>query len=457
MNPRLRRAAGLLLHPTSLPGPYGIGDIGPAAFAWIDILARARQSWWQILPLGPTGYGDSPYQCFSAFAGNVFLLSPDQLIRDGLISAYDVAGQYFPDDRVDYGRVIPFKNELASPSLAELSRRTSALDARALRSLLFGKSRVARRFCAVHGAEGRSPRGQLDHLAARTDADGRRRQAPRVHSARTERRSRPASIRAIPFLSAVAGACASMPTPATSRIIGDVPIFVSGDSADVWANPKLFLLDAAMRPKVVAGVPPDYFSPTGQLWGNPLYDWKAMKATQYKWWVDRMRATMQMVDLVRIDHFRGFCAAWHIPFGETTAVNGRWVEGPGRRSFQPFANRTGRLAVDCRGPRRNHARRIRTARPPAIARHESAAIRLRRSEQSVLAAQLSDPELGCLYGHARQRHNARLVQNVAGPRTLVFEPLFSSRRQLTSPGTSSASVGVRRQAWPWLRCRTFSI
>ena len=332
MNLLAKRGSGILLHPTSLPSIYGIGDLGPAAFAWIDALARAKQAWWQILPLGPTGYGDSPYQCFSAFAGNVYLLSPDFLIRDGLLSTRDVAGQYFPDDRVDYGRVIPFKLSLLRtawenfragqvPTLREpfevfCSEHRDWLDDYSLFMALKEARRGASwtqwpRELMRSGGDAKLlefTRGEL------TDEMGlyqfgqflffRQWQAVRKH----------AHERGI-------------------RIIGDAPIFVAGDSADVWGNPKQFLLDAAMRPKVVAGVPPDYFSATGQLWGNPLYDWKAMRATHYDWWIRRMRATLSMVDLVRLDHFRGFCAAWHVPFGESTAVNGKWVDGPGLELF----------------------------------------------------------------------------------------------------------------------------
>ncbi len=344
MNPRLRRAAGILLHPTSLPGPYGIGDIGPAAHAWLDTLARARQSWWQILPLGPTGYGDSPYQCFSAFAGNVALLSPDHLIRDGLINSYDVAGQFFPDDRVDYGRVIPFK---------------VALLRRAWENFRAGKAPWMREPYEVYCSENRDWLADYAMFMAlkearrgaswttwprelmRTGVDGKL-----LEFTRQELAEEVGLHQFGQFLFFRQWQALREQAHARNiRIIGDVPIFVSGDSADVWANPKLFLLDSAMRPKAVAGVPPDYFSPTGQLWGNPLYDWKAMKATRYKWWVERMRATLQTVDLARIDHFRGFCAAWHIPAGEATAVNGRWIEGPGDDLFTQLQAELGALPL----------------------------------------------------------------------------------------------------------------
>lgn len=331
MSFRLKRASGVLLHPTSLPGPYGIGDIGPAAYDWIDTLVRARQAWWQILPLGPTGYGDSPYQCFSAFAGNVYLLSPDLLIRDGLIGAHDVVGQYFPDDRVDYGRVIPFKLGLLR---------------RAWENFRVGQVPWLKEPFAVYCSANRE---WLDDYALFMALKDARRGASWVQWPRELMRV--GDNKLLEFtrqeLSEEIGlqqfgqflffrqwqALREFAHSRGVRIIGDVPIFVASDSADVWANPKMFLLDAAMRPKVVAGVPPDYFSPTGQLWGNPLYDWKAMRQTGFAWWIERMRSTLKMVDLIRLDHFRGFCAAWHIPYGEATAVNGRWVEGPGAELF----------------------------------------------------------------------------------------------------------------------------
>jgi 4-alpha-glucanotransferase len=332
MNLLAQRGSGILLHPTSLPGPYGIGDLGPAAFTWIDALARAKQSWWQILPLGPTGYGDSPYQCFSAFAGNVYLISPDYLLRDGLISALDVAGQFFSDVRVEFGKVIPFKLSLLR---------------RAWENLRAGQVPWMRESFDVFCSE---QRDWLDDYALFMALKDARRGASWTTWPRELMRAG-GDPKLLEFtrteLAEEIGlhqfgqyiffrqwqAVRSYAHERGIKIIGDAPIFVSADSADVWGNPKLFLLDSAMRPKFVAGVPPDYFSATGQLWGNPLYDWKAMRATNFDWWVRRMRATLATVDLVRLDHFRGFCAAWHIPYGEATAVNGTWIEGPAGELF----------------------------------------------------------------------------------------------------------------------------
>lgn len=320
------RSAGLLLHPTSLPGPYGIGDLGPAVYAWIDALVHARQKWWQLLPLGPTGFGDSPYQCFSAFAGNPFLVSPQFLVQDGLIHHSDLEMVRFPADHVDYGPVIAFKNRL-------LSRAWDAFQAGRGPSLRHAFDA----FCT-------SKAGWLDDYAmfmALKDAQGGRswhdwaddlrlRNSGALERARKELAGPISSHKFRQFL--FFRQWQGVKTYAHQRgirLIGDIPIFVSSDSADVWANSQLFCLDRDRRPTVVAGVPPDYFSATGQLWGNPLYDWNAAAAGGYAWWIARLKATLELVDVIRLDHFRGFEAYWEVPAGQPTAVNGRWVKGPG--------------------------------------------------------------------------------------------------------------------------------
>ncbi|MBL8059075.1 MAG: 4-alpha-glucanotransferase [Anaerolineales bacterium] len=333
--PRSPRSAGLLLHPTSLPGPYGIGDLGPAAYQWVDALVVAKQTWWQILPLGPTGYGDSPYQCFSALAGNPYLVSPDRLLEDGLLTRADLnavlAGARFPAHKVDFGPVIQFK-------VALLTRAWEAFQAGAAAAL----RPEFERFCAAQA-------GWLDDFAlfmALKDAHGgvswleweapyRRRAPAALAAAREQHRDRIGQHQFRQFLffrqwtalKAYANRCGV-------KLIGDVPIFVSSDSSDVWANPELFQLDDERRPIAVAGVPPDYFSATGQLWGNPLYAWEANRRTGYAWWINRVRATLGQVDLIRIDHFRGFEAYWEIPAGKPTAEIGQWIKGPGADLFQ---------------------------------------------------------------------------------------------------------------------------
>ena len=325
-----RRSAGVLFHPTSLPGPFGIGDLGPAAFQWVDALVRAKQKWWQILPLGPTGYGDSPYQCFSALAGNPYLVSPEQLVADGLLPAGALAGVHFPDQYVDFGPVIEFKVRL----LAQAWEAFQAGAGAALRPEF-------ERFCVEQAA-------WLDDFAlfmALKDAHGgvswlewdapfRRREPAALARAREQHGARIGLHQFRQFLffrqwSAVK----QYANRQGLKLIGDVPIFVSSDSSDVWANPELFQLDDERRPTFVAGVPPDYFSATGQLWGNPLYDWDAHRREGYVWWINRVKATLNQVDLIRIDHFRGFEAYWEIPAGRPTAEIGRWVPGPGAELF----------------------------------------------------------------------------------------------------------------------------
>jgi 4-alpha-glucanotransferase len=337
-----RRGAGILLHPTSLPGPYGIGDVGPAAYAWVDALARAGQMWWQVLPLGPTGYADSPYQCFSAFAGNPYLVSPDALVHDGLVRAAELPGIQFSAEQVDYGPVIEFKVwllklawenfkggagaglrpafdlfcEAAAPWLDDFAQFMAFKDAHGGVSWLEWEPALARR----------QPRA----LKA-----ARARQAEAIEQHKFRQFLFWRQWRALKAYANGRGV----------RLIGDVPIFVSIDSADVWANPGLFELDAERRPVAVAGVPPDYFSATGQLWGNPLYNWDALKASGYAWWIARFRNTLEQVDLARLDHFRGFAAYWRIPAGLPTAEVGEWTPGPGASLLAVVQQALGTLPI----------------------------------------------------------------------------------------------------------------
>ena len=321
-----RRGSGVLLHPTSLPGPYGIGDLGPAAFQWVDQLARAKQKWWQVLPLGPTGYGDSPYQCFSAMAGNPYLISPTTLLETGLLSHADIPARSFPDDHVDFGPVIKFKVRL----LERAWENFKAGRAQALRAPFEAFVAAEQRWLEDFGL-----------FMALKDANGggswltwelplKRREPAALAEARATLadQARQHQFRQFLFYSAWSKVKDYANTNDV-RLIGDIPIFVSSDSSDVWANPDIFQLDEERQPVAVAGVPPDYFSATGQLWGNPLYNWEAVRASGYTWWIDRFRTTLKQVDLVRLDHFRGFEANWAIPAGMPTAEVGEWVKGPG--------------------------------------------------------------------------------------------------------------------------------
>lgn len=338
----LRRSAGVLLHPTSLPSPYGIGDLGPSAFAWVDSLVRSEQSWWQTLPLGPTGFGDSPYQSLSSFAGNPYLISPDLLIQDGLLKKDDVAGPRFPAAVVDYGSVIPFKVKMLE--LAWHNFRRSASQALKKEYDQFSTEQAGWLddyvlFMALKDYnKGASYQDWPDDLIRRNPTALA---AARRSLGETQQQHR---FRQFLFFRQWS-ALKKYANKFGIRLIGDVPIFVSADSADLWANPKLFLLGEDNRPEVVAGVPPDYFSPTGQRWGNPLYDWTALKETGYAWWVRRLKATLSHFDLVRLDHFRGFEAAWHISANAPTAEEGEWVPGPGADFFQAIKKALGGLPL----------------------------------------------------------------------------------------------------------------
>ncbi len=336
------RSAGVLLHVTSLPGPCGIGDLGPAAWSWIDALARARQTWWQVLPLGPTGYGDSPYQCFSAFAGNANLLSPDGLLQDGLLRQADLSGSDFPADRVDYERVSQFKDRLsrlawerfeagAAPSLQAPFQQFCIQQADWLDDYAL--------FMALKEAHG---------LVSWQNwpAEVRQRRPAGLEQARRELHNQVGLHRFQQFLFFRQWqALKDHARHQCVRLIGDMPIFVAADSADVWAHPELFQLDQQHRPKVVAGVPPDYFSATGQLWGNPLYDWPAHQQSGYAWWIARLRAALEQVDLIRLDHFRGFEAYWAVPAGNPTAEGGEWIKGPGVDFFTALEQALGGLPL----------------------------------------------------------------------------------------------------------------
>jgi 4-alpha-glucanotransferase len=334
------RASGVLLHVTSLPSAYGIGDLGPAAFSWVDRLHEAGQSWWQALPVGPTGYGDSPYQALSSFAGNGLLISPDGLIEDELLQAGDCAGHAFSPTAVDYETVIPFKLRLLRKALSRF-RAGARPDLQP----------VFEQFCQDHAgwledyASFRALKARYnDAYYLEWPAELVRRAPAALARARRELADQVELVRFAQFL--LFRQVQRLKQYAHGkgvRLIGDLPFFVSPDSSDVWANPELFLLGEHHRLSVVAGVPPDYFSADGQLWGNPVYDWDALRRTRYRWWIDRVRALLEHVDAVRLDHFRAFQAAWHVPGGAATARTGEWVPGPGARFFSAVKRSLGAL------------------------------------------------------------------------------------------------------------------
>ena len=337
------RSSGVLLHPTSLPGRFGIGDLGREAYRFADFLIHSDQSLWQVLPLGPTGYGDSPYQSFSSFASNPLLISPELLAEDGLLGEGDIKHPpRFPVEAVDFGRVIDYKSALLRRAFVNFRRSKR----KALREGFVTFVNQAAHwlddyalFRALKDEHGGAAWNQWQAELARREpqaiADARERLSDQIEAQKFYQ-----------FLfdrqwSALKSHCNGHGI----KIIGDIPIFVAYDSADVWANRELFKLNEDGSPRAVAGVPPDYFSKTGQLWGNPIYDWQRHRETNYQWWKDRLRATLSTVDIVRIDHFRGFAASWEVPAGDATAERGRWVEVPGRELFTLLRQEFGEMPI----------------------------------------------------------------------------------------------------------------
>jgi 4-alpha-glucanotransferase len=326
------RCSGILLHVTCLPGAHGIGDFGNSAYEFVDFLAGSGQKIWQVLPLSPTGYGDSPYQCFSAFAGNPLFINLGALREEGLLSAQDLSNApKFPDEHVAYDRVIEFKQRLLRKAAHAFLADRAEADRRAFDT-----------FC-------QNGRGWLEDYVLFMACKRIYKGAPWVHwdagicqrdSAvlkkwQTELSSETEFHKFVQFeffrqwekLREHCGRCGI-------SIMGDIPIYVAHDSADVWAHPELFRLDERGRPTAVAGVPPDYFSATGQFWGNPLYRWDVSASSGHRWWIDRCGASLRLFDLVRLDHFRGFEAYWEVPSGATTAAEGKWEKGPGAEFFR---------------------------------------------------------------------------------------------------------------------------
>ena len=343
---RFARSSGILLHPTSLPGPWGIGDLGPVAYQFVDFLAAAGQSFWQLLPLGPTGYGDSPYQCFSAIAGNPLLVSLDQLIQRGLLSydeVLEVAANFdLAVDQVNYGEVLSFKVLLLRRSYERLREGVDPELAAALAEFTAAQKDWLddyALFMTLKDVHAGQPWNTWPN-------ELRLRKSSALKQARQEHAWAIEVHKYLQFLFFHQW----QPLKAYANehgisIIGDAPIFVAFDSADVWANPELFFLDDAGNPTVIAGVPPDYFSKTGQRWGNPLYRWDKMAQDGYAWWVARLRAAFTQVDLLRLDHFRGFAAYWEVQASEETAINGRWVKGPGAALFARLEQKLGTLPI----------------------------------------------------------------------------------------------------------------
>jgi 4-alpha-glucanotransferase len=333
------RSSGILLHVTSLPSAYGIGDLGPSAFSWVDRLHGAGQGWWQALPLGPTGYGNSPYQSLSSFAGNGLLISPECLISDGLLNASDCAS-HFPSDQVDYATVIPFKEKLLEKAWTKFAAGGRGDLCQAYQEFCAAQESWLEDYALFRALKNKF--GGSYYLEWPEDLVQRKPTA--LAKARRELADDIDRFRFEQFLLLrQADQLKEYAHAGGVSLIGDLPFFVSPDSSDVWANPEFFLLDERRRPRFVGGVPPDYFSAEGQRWGNPVYNWDALRSAGYQWCIDRIRTLLGHVDVIRLDHFRGFAAAWHIPAGAKSAQSGEWVPGPGASFFQSIQRELGRL------------------------------------------------------------------------------------------------------------------
>ncbi|HKC65484.1 MAG TPA: 4-alpha-glucanotransferase, partial [Pyrinomonadaceae bacterium] len=339
----LPRSSGILLHPTSLPGHFGVGDLGDEAYRFVDFLVASGQSIWQVLPLGPTGYGDSPYSSYSAFAGNTLLISPERLVEEGLLAESDLrAAPAFPEEKVDYGKAIKFKNALLRKAF-ERFKLSSDATLRSYFEHFYGQASSWLEdyalFRALKDEQGGKAWNEWESGLARRNAFALTTARVRLHD----------EIDAQKFYQFLFfkqwAALKSYCQEHEIKLIGDIPIFVARDSADVWARPEEFKLDEAGNPLVVAGVPPDFFSKTGQLWGNPIYDWERMRAEGFSWWIERVRASLELFDIVRIDHFRGFVSAWEVPGRDETAEHGSWVDVPGKELFTAIKRAIGHLPV----------------------------------------------------------------------------------------------------------------
>ena len=339
----LPRASGVLLHPTSLPGQFGIGDLGSVAYQFADSLISTGQRLWQLLPLGPAGYGNSPYQCLSVFAGNPLLISPERLIADKSLDPADLENApSFPEDRIDYGAVIEFKMLLLRKSFERFERKATQHKRKEFE--VFCQQNASwletySLFMALKEAHGLTAWSTWEEDIRRRQPESLKRWNRKLdHEIRHHKYQQYQFFKQWRELRKYCN-------EHQIRFIGDMPIFVALDSAEVWSHPRMFYLDDGGKPTVVAGVPPDYFSKTGQLWGNPLYRWDVLAKDDYAWWVERFRAIRDFVDIIRVDHFRGFEKYWEISATDTTALNGRWVPGPGAALFEAVQKALGRLPI----------------------------------------------------------------------------------------------------------------
>ncbi len=339
------RSSGILLHPTSLPGPFGIGDLGEFAYDFVDFLSATGQKLWQVMPLGPTGYGDSPYACLSAFAGNPLLISPEKLIEDGFLAANDPALAEYPrlsEDKVEFEAVGEAKEKLFRAAFAHFQQH--AKEAERKRFANFCDCQQNRNWLHNY-ALFRAVKKEFDNESwTKWNPELAQRHPEALAHANHALAEEIAYHKFLQYVfSKQWGALRNYARLNGIQIVGDMPIFLAHDSADVWAHQELFHLLPDGTPRVVAGVPPDYFSETGQLWGNPLYNWEVMAKDDYSWWAERFKVMLNSVDIVRLDHFRGFEAYWEVPGGEETAMNGQWVKGPDKAFFSAMEKALGHL------------------------------------------------------------------------------------------------------------------
>jgi 4-alpha-glucanotransferase len=338
------RASGILLHPTSLPSRFGIGDLGENAYQFVDFLANSDQQIWQILPVGPTGFGNSPYLSYSALAGNPLLISPTLLQKQGLLTEEELEQiPEFPLDRVDFERVIATKMPLLRKASDRFANQASVTD-----------KEEFQRFVARHNdwlsdyalfMSLKQAHNGISWNKWEQDIASRQPQAMATWATKLADDIFFHKFVQYQFFSQ----WKSLKHYANQKgikIFGDIPIYVAHDSVDVWAHREIFCLDEETgEAALMAGVPPDYFSATGQLWGNPVYDWKTLKQTDFKWWIRRVEGILEYVDIIRIDHFRGFQAYWAVPQGETTAMKGTWLDAPGDEFFQLLEKQLGKLPI----------------------------------------------------------------------------------------------------------------
>ena len=337
-----KRQSGVLMHISSLPGKYGIGSFGQSAYDFVDFLVRTKQRYWQILPLGTTSYGDSPYQSFSAFAGNTYFIDFDILIEEGLLNEADVKGADFGDDprKVDYAKIFDARRPIMEKAVARFLKAEDLSDYESFVEQNAAWLEVFAEYMAI--------KEHFDNLAWTEWPDEaiRRREAASLASYRAKLVDKLTYHRVTQYLFFKQWLrLKAYANEHHIEIVGDMPIYVAADSADVWAQPHFFKTDAVGKPTCVAGCPPDEFSETGQLWGNPIYDWEAMDKDGYAWWIERLRESFKIYDIVRIDHFRGFESYWEVPAGSETSASGKWVKGPDYKLFAAVKEALGDLNI----------------------------------------------------------------------------------------------------------------